>query len=67
MAKKEPDMAKPGDYPKWVQVHNSHVVTQGDHRTTPQWPQSFTDRNGAVWVLVSSPQDELAATTTSTA
>jgi hypothetical protein len=50
------------EYPKFVKPHPSHVVTQGDHVSTPAFPEFHVDRmTREVTVLVHSVDEEQIA------
>lgn len=49
------------EYPKWVKPHASHVHRHRDHVSTPLFSEHHVHRDGAVHVLVHSPEEaELA-------
>jgi hypothetical protein len=50
------------EWPKWVKPHDSHVHQQGDHISTPHFPQHHVDRaTSEVTVLVHTPEEEAHA------
>ena len=56
-----------GDYPKWVAVHESHIVRKQmegapDHVSVPSWPEFHVNRlSGQVTVLVMNEDEEKEA------
>lgn len=49
------------EYPKYVEAHASHVVTTGDHVSTPHFLDFHVGRDGKVMVLVKDAEDEAKA------
>ncbi len=50
------------EFPKWVEPHASHVVTKGDHVSSPAFPDFHVSRDdGKFSVLVHSAEEEAKA------
>lgn len=49
------------EYPKFVDVHPSHVVRTGDHVSVPNFSHHHVDRDGAVTVWVKDAEEEAKA------
>lgn len=55
--------ADPAEYPKYVEVHPSHVVKlEGGEVVTPEFSEMFRDRTGKISVMVHSAEEEIKAT-----
>lgn len=49
------------EWPKWVEVHESHLVRSGDGVVPPEWPEFHVRRDGVVTVLVKDEGEERRA------
>lgn len=49
------------EFPKWVVPHDSHVVRQGEHLSTPHFPDVHVGRDSVVTVLVHDAEQEAFA------